>query len=109
MSASVRCLVVGMPTAEIAERNLRLGEALSVRFAELHHHFPPVPSLELVVAPLYCPDFDALELIDQIGAAGYRGMVRVVAPVLPNRAIVLRELRSHAARKGITVEMVNEG
>lgn len=108
MSASVRCLVVGLPTAEIAERNLRLGEALSIQFEDLHKHFPPVPSLELVVAPLYCPDFDALELIEQIGSAGYRGMLRVVAPLLPNRAIVLRELRSHAARRGITVEMISE-
>ena len=49
-----------------------------------------------------------MDLIDLFGAKGYRGNVRIVAPALPNRNVVLRELRSHAVRSGITVEMVDE-
>ena len=40
--------------------------------------------------------------------AGYRGVLRIMAPKLPNRQIVLRELRSHAVRQGLTLEMVEQ-
>lgn len=109
MSASIRCLVIGLPTARIAERNQLLTEAVSIPFSDMSNSLPLPPNLELVVAPLVASDFDALELIDLIGAKGYRGNVRIVAPALPNRTVVLRELRSHAVRNGITVEMVDEG
>ena len=108
MSASIRCLVIGLPTARIAERNKRLAEAVSIAYSEMPDYLPLPPNLELVVAPLFSSDFDALELIDFIGSKGYRGNVRIVAPALPNRSIVLRELRTHAVRKGITIEMVDE-
>jgi hypothetical protein len=66
----------------------------------------PLPdSLELVVAPLFCADFDALEIIETLGSAGYRGVLRIMTPKLPNRQIVLRELRSHAVRQGLSLEM----
>jgi hypothetical protein len=32
-----------------------------------------------------------------------------MAPKLPNRQIVLRELRSHAVRQGITLELAEPG
>ena len=60
------------------------------------------------MVPLFCNDFDALEIIETLGAAGYRGQLRVVTPKLPNRQVVLRELRSHAVRQGITLEMVEK-
>jgi hypothetical protein len=53
-------------------------------------------------------EFDALEIIEALGKAGYRRTLRVVAPKLPNRQVVLRELRSHAVRQGITLEMVEQ-
>lgn len=109
MSASIRCLVVGLPEARIAERNQRRAEAVSIGFSEIGDYAPLPPNLELVVAPLFAKDFDALDLIDLIGGWGYRGNLRIVAPSLPNRSVVLRELRTHAVRKGITVEMVDEG
>lgn len=108
MSASIRCLVIGLPTARIAERNQRLAEAVSIPFADMPNYLPLPPNLELVVAPLFAKDFDAVDLIDLIGDKGFRGNVRIVAPSLPNRSIVLRELRAHAVRRGITVEMVEE-
>lgn len=108
MSAAVRCLVIGQTRAGLAARAQMQVDAMSIRFSELRSFFPAPATLELVVAPLFSNDFDALELIDLVAEHGYRGTVRVVSPDLPNRAAVLRELRSHAVRRGITVEMVAE-
>jgi hypothetical protein len=108
MSEKARCLVIGIPAARIAERNLRHDEILSIEFADLPVAGLLPLGLELIVAPLFRNDFDALELIDALGKRDYRGTLRIVAPHLPNRNIVLRELRSHAARKGIMVELTEE-
>jgi hypothetical protein len=106
MAKSLRCLVVGLPQATFAEGTLRPEEAAVISYADLPGRLPPPPTLELVVAPLFCAEFDALEIIETFGKAGYRGTLRIVTPKLPNRQIVLRELRSHAVRQGITLEMV---
>lgn len=106
MVTALRCLVVGIPDAEFAQGSIRPEEAALIGFDDLAD-YPSLPlTLELVVAPLFCTDFDALELIEALGSRGYRKVLRVVAPKLPNRQVVLRELRSHAARQGITLEMV---
>lgn len=105
MSPKLRCLVVGIPHAVFPE-GIRTDEAAVVEFATLREQTALPAGLELVVAPLFCDEFDALELIEQLGTAGFRGVLRIVAPKLPNRQIVLRELRSHAVRQGITLELV---
>jgi hypothetical protein len=106
MSQSLRCLVIGIPAATFAEGSIRPEEAASIGFAQIDAYLPLPLALELVVAPLFCTEFDALELIETLGAASYRGLLRIVAPKLPNRQIVLRELRSHAVRQGLTIEMI---
>jgi hypothetical protein len=108
MSQKLRCLVIGIPEAKAAEGSLRPGEFASIALDGLDSHVPFPLSLELVVAPLFCKSFDALEIIDRLGAQDYRKTLRVMAPKLPNRQVVLRELRSHAARQGITIELVEE-
>ncbi len=108
MSQRLRCLVIGIPQATFPEGVLRPDEAASIPYVQLAEHLPLPDTLELVVAPLFCDDFDALEMIETLGSAGYRRVLRIVAPKLPNRQIVLRELRSHAVRQGITLEMVEE-
>lgn len=108
MPKTLRCLVIGIPEAIFPDRSVRPDAAASIAFADLAPYLPQVPTLELVVAPLFCDDFDALEIIETLGAAGYRGLLRITTPTLPNRQIVLRELRSHAVRQGITVEMVEQ-
>lgn len=105
MSDKVRCLIIGIPAARVAERNLRLDEIRSIEFSELPAKGPLPLGLELVVAPLFRNDFDALELIEALGQLDFRGTLQIIAPRLPNRNIVLRELRSHAVRKGITAEL----
>jgi hypothetical protein len=109
MSQKLRCLVVGIPEAKAAEGSLRPEEFASIELADLATYVPFPPTLELVVAPLFCKSFDALEIIEKLGSNGFRLALRVVAPKLPNRQIVLRELRSHAAKQGITIELVEEG
>lgn len=109
MSQKLRCLVIGIPEARAAEGSLRPEEFASIALEDFDSQLPLPASLELVVAPLFCKTFDALEIIEKLGAQDYRKTLRVVAPKLPNRQIVLRELRSHAARQGITIELVEEG
>lgn len=108
MPNSLRCLVIGIPDATFPEPLARPEAVASIGYAELSAQLPLPESLELVVAPLFCMEFDALEIIETLGKAGYRGLLRIVTPKLPNRQIVLRELRSHAVRQGITLEMVEQ-
>ena len=108
MSQKLRCLVIGIPEAQAAEGSLRPEEFASIPLTDLDSYLPLPPALELVVAPLFNNSFDALEIIERLGAQGYRKVLRVVAPKLPNRQIVLRELRSHASRQGITIELTEE-
>jgi len=109
MTQKLRCLVIGIPEARAAEGSLRPEEFASIPLDELEGRLPLPASLELVVCPLFCATFDALEIIERLGAQGYRKTLRVAAPKLPNRQIVLRELRSHASRQGITIELAEEG
>lgn len=109
MSQKLRCLVIGIPEAKAAEGSLRPEEFASIELEAFDSQLPLPATLELVVTPLFCKTFDALEIIERLGAQDYRKVLRVVAPKLPNRQIVLRELRSHAARQGITIELIEEG
>jgi hypothetical protein len=108
MPQTLRCLVIGIPEAVFPEWSIRPEAAASIAFAELAQYRARFPALELVVAPLFCGDFDALEIIETLGAAGYRGLLRITTPTLPNRQIVLRELRSHAVKQGLTIELVEQ-
>jgi hypothetical protein len=108
MSQKLRCLVIGIPEAKAAEGSLRPEEFASIPLDAFESLLPLPEALELVVTPLFCNSFDALEVIEKLGAQDYRKTLRVVAPKLPNRQVVLRELRSHAARQGITIELVEE-
>jgi hypothetical protein len=109
MSQKLRCLVIGIPEAKAAEGSLRPEEFASIALDAFDSVLPLPAGLELVVAPLFCATFDALEIIERLGAQDFRKTLRVVAPKLPNRQVVLRELRSHAARQGITIELIEEG
>jgi hypothetical protein len=108
MAKSLRCLLIGIPADAPGEGSARPEEADLISYSALPD-FPVLPEgLELVVAPLFCEEFDALEVIEALGSKGYRGKLRIVAPKLPNRQIVLRELRAHAGRQGITLELYDE-
>jgi hypothetical protein len=108
VSDTLRCLAIGLPDVTFSEGLAASGAALSIEIDALVAILPLAASVELVVVPLFCARFDALEIIETLGAAGYRGQMRILTPKLPNRQIVLRELRSHAVRQGITLEMVEQ-
>jgi hypothetical protein len=109
MGKALRCLVIGIPDASFAHGSIREDEAASIPYEAWPDYTPLPEGVELVVVPLFCSTFDALEIMDGLGKQAYRGVLRIVAPRLPNRQVVLRELRAHAARHGVTLEMVDEG
>jgi hypothetical protein len=47
---------------------------------------------DLVIIPLFGKGVDAIETLERLETLGYRGVVIVRGPQLPNRAIVEREL-----------------
>tara|TARA_R110002096_G_scaffold350602_2_gene543812 strand:+ start:4971 stop:5225 length:255 start_codon:yes stop_codon:yes gene_type:complete len=49
-----------------------------------------------VIVPLFAGPFDVLTLLEQLVTARYTGRVLVLAPPLPDRAMVLAELQAHA-------------
>jgi hypothetical protein len=105
MADAPRCLVVGLSKSDLPEGFEAADEAAFSRFSDLPSVLPLDGSVELVISPLFCADFDVLELLEQLGRSGFRGSLRVLAPKLPNRQVVLRELRSHATRLGIKIEI----
>ncbi|MCU0827854.1 MAG: hypothetical protein MUE52_10700 [Tabrizicola sp.] len=106
MPKNFRCLVIAVPEATLPEGVSRTDDMLSIGYDDLASVLPVPETVELVVAPLFCPEFDALEIIEALGSSGFRGQLRVIAPKLPNRQIVLRELRAYAVRQGISLELV---
>lgn len=59
---------------------------------------------DCVVAPLFCPAFDIMELVDLLTGSQYGGVLLIVAPPLPDPPMVIRELR--AAGRGMTLQLM---
>ena len=78
--------------------------ALPISFAALEQKLVASVSPSKVVIPLMTRGFDATEAIEQLGLCGYQGSVWVLAPKLPNRRMVERELKSIIS--GIQVEVI---
>lgn len=57
--------------------------------AELLQHLAP----DIVLAPLFAPDHDILDLARHLDHLGYQGALRAYAPPLPNSALVRTEVR----------------
>lgn len=51
-----------------------------------------------ILMPLFAGPFDVLTLIDMLSAEQFGGRVLVLAPPLPDRAMVLTELQAHGPR-----------
>jgi hypothetical protein len=105
MADAPRCLVVGMSASDLPEGFEAAVNAAFIPFSDLPSALTPAEAVDMVVSPLFCADFDVLELLEQLGRSSFRGSLRVLAPKLPNRQLVLRELRSHATRLGIKIEI----
>lgn len=106
VDVSLKCVIVGLPPLSMLHDGIGPDAVDVLRFSDLPRILPLPDSVDLVVAPLFCTDFDALELMEALGQKGFRGTLRVIAPKLPNRQIVQRELRTHAVRQGITLDLI---
>lgn len=58
---------------------------------------------DAVVLSLMSNNRDAVEDLETLSALGFRGRCLVLAPKLPNRKMVLKELRHHAAGLRLTL------
>ncbi len=85
----------------------RFGEMRGIRFCDLGRAGLGPSGPETVLAPLFSDEFDALDLLERLAALKFRGVVMVVAPRLPNRLIVLRELQSAAGKRGMSIDLVD--
>lgn len=108
MPATIRCLLIGLPQAMPGDLDVRPDEMQTLHIADIRSDAALPKGLELIITPLFRPEFDALEVIELIAKRGYHGKLRVVAKALPNRSLVLRELRAHASRRKVEVELVDE-
>lgn len=77
----------------------------TLRFARLRRETHDLSDVDVVITPLFGDGFDAIDVIDQLGAAQFRGILHVVAPLLSDRSMVLAELRDAADPLGIVVDL----
>ncbi len=61
--------------------------------------------VDIVITPLFGPGFDAMDLIEKLGRAQFRGRLRVFSKTLPNREMVIAELRALADPFDIIIEL----
>lgn len=62
-------------------------------------------NLDLVIAPLIGTGFDAIEMIQLLGKAGFRGRLLVRSGPLPDIDLVVGELREAAEPFGFSVDL----
>lgn len=80
-------------------------ETQHVPFGDLRGSPHDLSAIDQVIAPLFGKGFDGFELISLLGAARFHGRLSLTAAELPNRGMVLRELRAKAEPFGIEVEL----
>lgn len=76
-----------------------------VSFADLRSEDTDLTNVELVIAPLFGTGFDATEVIQLLGEAGFSGRLHVRATDLPDRLMVQAELRAVAKGYGFRVDL----
>lgn len=74
---------------------LRVDEISANRLASLN--------IAIMACPLMAEDFDAMMVVQALKRAGYRGALSVIAPRLPDVAMVERELRALSPDIGVTI------
>jgi hypothetical protein len=100
-----KCMLIAPNEAFEAATMLAPVGAQRVEFAAMLEMKTDLTNVDLVIAPLIGVEFDAIELIEELARAKFRGRVQFMSTKLPNRQMVLRELRAIAARKGIAVDL----
>jgi hypothetical protein len=101
-------LTIGRFGAEIdAYLGKRRPSVVATSFAVLDATLLRRVAPEAVAFSLIEPEADAMQVIERLGQLGFQGEAIIFAPRLPNRQMILRELRGLA--KGMVVTVVEDG
>ncbi len=76
-----------------------------LRFAKLQREAVDLSDCCAIITPLFGNGFDALDVIEQLEGKNFRGLLKVLAPVLSDRTVVLEELRAAAGLLEITIDL----
>lgn len=76
-----------------------------VPFADLSSLAADLAEVDLFITPLIGTGFDAFDLLHHLGRVKFHGRLRVLTKRLPDRAVVLQDLRSVGDPLGIKVEL----
>lgn len=88
----------------LIDRLIPRPSVVMARFAMLNAELLARVRPECVVLPLLSPAFDAIQAIQRLVLLGYSGRICILAPPLPNRAMVETELRGYAP--GMTIKLM---
>lgn len=86
-----------------------LSERCHARYRIHQDATPPTAQLlaniwpDVVVFPLISAQSDAVAILEDLAALGYRGRCAVLLPALPNPAMIRAELRRHARNMRLTL------
>ena len=78
--------------------------AVPILFSSLEQKLVSSVAPTKVVVPLMARGFDAAEVVELLAEIGFRGAIWVLAPKLPNRRMVERELKLLAM--GMQIEVI---
>lgn len=93
--ATTRWLVVDLGPTLLARMPDPGAALVLTRFATLDATLLARVMPDLVLAPLFGPGFDILDLAQRLTLLGYRGPLRALASALPDPEAVAREVRGH--------------
>lgn len=102
------CIAIGLHPAVHALPGIGAAEIRHLDIADVDGS-KDVAAAALIVAPLFGPGFDAIELMELLSRGGFAGVLRLLSPRLPDREVVLRELRPTAEGSRIRLELVEIG
>ncbi len=96
VETSLRPIILAVGEVEKWKRSGRaLPQDSQIALAEFHDISPELLQTlnpDVVLSPLLCPAFDCLDLAQALTRSGFRGRYRIIAPALPNPAVIISEI-----------------
>lgn len=109
-TAGSTILVVGRAgTSALEHLRKRGGSVVATTLAGIDRSLLARVSPDAVAFSLIGPDADATQVLSLLTACGYAGEAIILAPRLPNRAMVARELASLAPSVTLTLLETSDG
>jgi hypothetical protein len=103
-----RVLAIGRTSRPVEELGT-MGRPAQISLLEYHEFLiqSEAPQADIVLSPMVGDTFDCLDVAVHLHASGFRGRLHVMAPALPDPAILRREVASICP--GIEVDVVIRG